>query len=61
VKAATQQGFFVNFTTSGTMVRLNYTTKSEQGDAQEEFLWKMKGNQAVLVGYHINSNALVTK
>lgn len=43
------------------MVRLNYTTKSEQGDAQEEFLWKMKGNQAVLVGYHINSNALVTK
>jgi hypothetical protein len=61
VQNASQGGYFVNFSTSGTQVRLNYRTKFEGGDAQEEFIWKIKGNQAVLVGYHINSNALVTK
>lgn len=61
VQSASQSGFFVNFSTSGTRVRLNYQTKFEGGDAQEEFLWHISGKQALLVGYHINSNALITK
>jgi len=61
VQNASPGGYFVNFSTSGTQVRLNYSTKFEQGDAQEEFIWKIKGKQAALVGYHINSNALVIK
>ena len=61
VQNVSQTGFFVNFTTSGTRVRLNYQTKFDGGEAQEEFIWKIKGNQAALVGYHINSTALITK
>jgi hypothetical protein len=61
VQNVSQTGFFVNFSTSGTRVRLNYQTKFDAGDAQEEFVWKIKGDQAALVGYHISSNALITK
>ena len=61
VQSAIQSNYFVNFTTSGTRVRLNYRTKFEGGDAQEEFVWKIKGESAVLVGYHINSTALIIK
>jgi hypothetical protein len=58
VQNVSHGGYFVNFSTSGTQLRLNYHTKFEQGDAQEEFIWKIKGKQAALAGYHINSNAL---
>jgi hypothetical protein len=61
VQNASQTSFLVNFSTSGTRVRLNYQTKFDGGDAQEEFIWKIKGDQAALVGYHINSTALITK
>lgn len=61
VQDASQRGFFVNFTTSGTQVRVNYVTKFEQGEAQEEFVWKIRGGQAKLLGYHINSKTLVIK
>jgi len=61
VQNASQTSFFVNFSTSGTRVRLNYQTKFDAGDAQEEFIWKIKGDRAVLVGFHISSNALITK
>jgi hypothetical protein len=61
VQNASQTSFFINFSTSGTRVRLNYLTKFDGGDAQEEFIWKIKDDQAALVGYHISSNALITK
>jgi hypothetical protein len=61
VQSATQSSYLVNFTTLGTPVRLNYRTKFEGGDAQEEFVWKIKGQSAALVGYHINSTALIIK
>jgi len=61
VQNASQTGFFVNFSTSGTRVRLNYQTKFDGGNAQEEFIWKIKGDQPALIGYHISSNALITK
>jgi hypothetical protein len=61
VQSASRLNYFVNFTTSGTQIRLNYQTKFEGGDAQEYFVWKIKDNSAVLVGYHINSTALIIK
>ena len=61
VQNAYQTGFFVNFSTSGTRVRLNYQTKFDGGNAQEEFIWKIKGDQPALIGYHISSNALIIK
>jgi len=60
-QSASQTGYFVNWTTSGTRVRMNFATKYEGGDAEEEFLWHISGNQALLLGYHINSMALITK
>jgi len=61
VNSAKQERFFVNYTTSGTRVRLNYTTKFTGGDAEEEFVWAKSGNDYTLAGYHINSMALITK
>jgi hypothetical protein len=51
----------VNWTTSGTRVVLDYSTKFDAGDAAEQFTWKIAGNNAVLVGYNINSTALIVK
>lgn len=61
VKDATQTRFFVNWTTSGTSVTLSYHTKFDGGDAAEEFAWKIEGSKAMLVGYNINSTALIVK
>ncbi len=54
-------GFYINYDTSGTRVRLTYKTKFTGGDAEEEFLWAKNGGNFVLLGYHINSTALITK
>jgi hypothetical protein len=61
VQSAKRTHFFVNFTTAGTRVTLNYETKFGGGDAQEEFVWAVSGKQAKLFGYHINSMALILK
>jgi len=61
VQSAMQQGYLVNFATSGTTIRLNYTTKYAEGDAQEVFVWRKDGNVIRLLGYNVNSNALITK
>lgn len=61
VLQSSRQGFFVNYNTSGSNIRLTYATKFSSGDAQEEFLWSKSGDNFLLLGYHINSNALITK
>ena len=60
-QSATQQGYFVNFTTSGTTIRLTYKTRYAGGDAQEVFIWRKNGGDLKLLGYNINSNALIIK
>ena len=57
---ATQQTFFVNFTTSGTMVTLTYETDVDNGKAVEQFVWRVK-DQPLLVNYRIDSKALIIK
>jgi hypothetical protein len=45
----------------GTTVTLLYNTRFSDGTATEQFVWHIKDNQAMLYGYHINSNDLVAK
>ncbi len=61
VQQSSRQGFFVNYNTSGTSIRLTYSTKFSGGDADEEFLWSKRGDNFLLLAYHINSNVLITK
>lgn len=61
VESASRKGFFVNYTTSGLQIRVNYETKFAAGDAQEEFVWVKNTDGLKLLGYHINSNALIIK
>lgn len=60
-KSSTQQGWNVNYHTSGTFVTLNYATAYAEGDASEQFVYRLRANEALLAGYHVNSNALILK
>ena len=48
-----------NATTGGHYLTLQRTAQFERGPAQEEFVFKMEGQEAVLIGYHIASNTLI--
>jgi hypothetical protein len=62
VQTSQRTNFQVGVSTGqGTVVTLVYNTTFEQGSGTEQFLWHMRDNQPVLLGYHINSNALVLK
>jgi hypothetical protein len=60
-KTATRSGWNVNYSTSGNFITLNYQTVYAEGDASEQFVYRMVGDKPILVGYHINSNALILK
>lgn len=61
VRSSAMQSWNVQYHTSGTFVTLNYATVYAEGEAIERFVYRLKGEQALLAGYHINSNALVMK
>jgi opacity protein-like surface antigen len=60
-KSSSKQNWNVNFHTSGTFVTLTYKTVYAEGEAAEQFVYRIEGQSALLVGYHINSNALIIK
>jgi hypothetical protein len=41
-------------------VTLNREAQFERGPGSEEFVFRIEKGNAVLAGYHVNSNALVT-
>ena len=61
VGSASRKSFFVNYNTSGSQIRVNFATRFGEGDAEEQFVWSKNGNNLALLGYHINSNALIVK
>lgn len=61
VKTASQEGWNVNYQTSGSFITMTYKTAFSDGDAVEQFTFRISGEQALLVGYHVNSEALVLK
>jgi hypothetical protein len=60
-KSWTKKTWNVNYHTSGTFVTLSYSTIYDQGDAVEQFVYRLQGEKALLAGYHINSTALILK
>jgi hypothetical protein len=57
--ASERQGWRVDYRPGGTFITLTYRTRYAVGEAQEQFVFRMKDNRALLAGYHINSNALL--
>ena len=53
-------GWNVNYRTGGNFVTLNREAQFERGPAKEQFIFRLSGDRAILVGYHINSNTLIT-
>jgi hypothetical protein len=60
-KSAEKRGWNVNYHTSGTFVSLTYKTAYVEGEADEQFVYRLEGKVALLAGYHVNSNALILK
>jgi len=52
-------GWNDNATTNGRYVTINYEAAYQKGQAQENFVYRVNGKQAALVGYHVNSDALL--
>ena len=61
VKAATRKNWNVNYQPSGTFVTLVYSTSYAEGEAAEQFVYRMQDGKALLAGYHVNSNALILR
>ena len=61
VKNANLQGWNVNATSNGTIVRLQYDVDFSEGKGTEQFGYLINGNEALLVRYDINSPLLITK
>ncbi|WP_198351175.1 DUF4019 domain-containing protein [Flavisphingomonas formosensis] len=58
-KSGSSAGWNDNFTPSGHFLYLNYASDYERGKAQENFAFRITGGKALLVGYHVNSDALI--
>ena len=62
VQTCQRSNFQISASTGqGIVVTLVYNTTFDQGSGTERFLWRMRDNQPVLLGYHISSNAFVLK
>jgi hypothetical protein len=60
VKSSERTSWGVNFNTSGTTATLKFKTTFERGTGDETFVYRIVGGKAVLAGYHINSDDLIT-
>jgi hypothetical protein len=60
-KSSTRQAWNVNYHTTGTFITLKYRTVYSEGEAAEQFVYRMQDSVPSLVGYHINSNTLIVK
>src|SRR5579863_1299541 len=60
-RSAVNQAWNVNYHVSGTFITLTYKTVYSEGDAAEQFVFRMEGHSPALAGYHIRANALVVK
>jgi len=48
-----------NATTNGHFVTLNYSAQYDRGVADENFVYRLDGQNALLVGYHVQSTAFL--
>ena len=61
MKQSNQAGFKLMLTPTGTIISHRYNTELTNGKATEDFTWRVKGEEAVLIGYYVKSNDLLTK
>lgn len=61
MKSTARQTWNINYNTGGTFVSAFYKTTFAEGEAQEQFVFRVEGKTAQLAGYHISSNALILK
>ena len=62
VRKSKLQTFNMGWSTGvGVSATVLYVTDFADGQASETFVWRFIDSNAVLLGYHIDSNALVTK
>ena len=59
-KSGSRNGWNDNVNTNGHFLTLNYSATYQKGAGEEEFVYRIEGGKAVLIGYHINSQALIT-
>jgi hypothetical protein len=55
-----QTSWNVNYGTGGTTIVILYDGKFQKGDGQETFTFRRSGKNIQLVGYNLNSRALIT-
>jgi hypothetical protein len=55
-----QNSWRVNYGTGGTTILVLYDSKFQKADGQETFTYRRSGDGVQLVGYNINSRALIT-
>jgi hypothetical protein len=58
VTDATRTGFYVNYNAGGSTITITYSTKFQQGEGQERFVWLKSGDVVRLLNYNIQSQAL---
>jgi hypothetical protein len=59
-KDSKDSGWAINFRISGAVVTLTLKTEFEKGSGIETFVYRVAGKDAQLMGYHLNSNDLIT-
>jgi hypothetical protein len=59
-KTSQSSGWTVGFTTSGESATLRYTTQFEHGKGTETFVYRFADGKALLAGYNVNSQDLIT-
>jgi hypothetical protein len=60
-KSSSQKGWNVNYNTSGRFITISYETSYAEGKAAEQFIYRVSGEEALLVGYHVSSNVLILR
>lgn len=52
-------GFFVNYSPTGPIIRLQGKTQFTRGEADESFIWRINSGKPELMQYNVNSNAFL--
>ncbi|MDB5678704.1 hypothetical protein [Sphingomonas bacterium] len=60
VKSSSRSGFNDRYDNGDHRLELVYDTKFDKGDGVEQFIYRLVDGKTVLIGYHVNSNALMT-
>ncbi|MBV9463918.1 MAG: hypothetical protein JO317_06780 [Verrucomicrobiae bacterium] len=59
VESSSRKAWNTSWNNGISTVRAEYETKFVRGAAIESFVWRISGGEAKLLGYHINSRALI--